>query len=90
MSSFDKSQTKKRTKRKTGATTKKGTVMTRKPTTDTRSEREKCLDFTQFGVAWIACEGSSEKQIGAECLEPGEQVWGVPFPQQVDEYEEKE
>ena len=32
----------------------------------------------QFRVAWIAArEGSSEKQIGVECLEPGKQVWGV-------------
>jgi hypothetical protein len=45
----------------------------------------------QFRVAWIAApEGSSEMQIGAECLEPGKQVWGVQFPQQADEYEEKE
>jgi hypothetical protein len=45
----------------------------------------------QFRVAWItAHEGSSEKQIGAECLEPGKQVWGAQFPQQADEYEEKE
>jgi hypothetical protein len=45
----------------------------------------------QFRVAWITpCEGSSEKQIGAECLEPGKQVWGVQFPQQADEYEEKD
>jgi hypothetical protein len=45
----------------------------------------------QFRVAWIiAHEGSSEKQIGAECLEPGKQVWGAPLFQQADEYEEKE
>ena len=45
----------------------------------------------QFRVTWIiACEGSSEKQIGAECLEPGKQLWGALCPQQVDEYEEKE
>ena len=45
----------------------------------------------QFRVTWItACEGSSEKQVGAECLEPGKQVWGAPFPQQGDEYKEKE
>ena len=44
----------------------------------------------QFRVAWIAaCEGSSEKQIGAECLEPGKQVWGAPFPEEADEYKEK-
>jgi hypothetical protein len=45
----------------------------------------------QFRVAWItASEGSSEKQIGAECLEPGKRVWGAQFPQQADAYEEKE
>jgi hypothetical protein len=45
----------------------------------------------QFRVAWItAREGSSEKQIGAECLEPKKQLWGAQFPQQADEYEEKE
>jgi hypothetical protein len=44
-----------------------------------------------FRVVWItAREGSAEKQIGAECLEPGKQVWGVEFPQQTDEYEEKD
>jgi hypothetical protein len=44
-----------------------------------------------FRIAWIiAREGSSEKQIGAECLEPGKQVWGTEFPEQADEYEEKE
>ena len=44
----------------------------------------------QFRVAWItACEGSSEKQVGAECLEPKKQLWGAPFTQGVDEYEEK-
>ena len=45
----------------------------------------------QFRVAWIiAHEGSSEKQIGAECLEPGKQVWGAPLPQQMDEYTDKD
>jgi PilZ domain len=45
----------------------------------------------QFRIAWIvAHEGSSEKQVGAECLEPGKQVWGARLPQQADEYEEKE
>jgi hypothetical protein len=45
----------------------------------------------QFRVAWITVpKGSSEKQIGAECLEPEKQVWGAPLPQQVDEYEAKE
>jgi hypothetical protein len=45
----------------------------------------------QFRVAWItASKGSSERQIGAECLEVGKQVWGAQFPHQADEYEEKE
>lgn len=44
-----------------------------------------------FRVAWIlGREGSAEKQIGAECLESGKQVWGEQFPQVSDEYEEKE
>jgi hypothetical protein len=44
-----------------------------------------------FRVAWITShEGSPEKQIGAECLETGRQVWGAPLSQQADEYEEKE
>ncbi len=39
-------------------------------------------------VAWIsACEGSPEKQIGAEFLEPEKQVWGL---EQTDEHEEKD
>ena len=46
---------------------------------------------TQARVAWIiACEGSSEKRIGAEFLKSEKQVWGVDFPEQTDEYEEKE
>lgn len=45
----------------------------------------------QFRVAWItASAGSSEKQIGAECLEPGKHLWGERFPEQVDEYEEQD
>jgi hypothetical protein len=45
----------------------------------------------RFRVTWIvARDESSEKQIGAECLEPDKQVWGAQFPEKVDEYEEKE
>jgi hypothetical protein len=45
----------------------------------------------QFRVTWIAApDESSEKQIGAECLEPGKHLWGERFPEQPDEYEEKE
>jgi hypothetical protein len=44
----------------------------------------------QFRVIWIAAhDESSEKQIGAECLEPGKHLWGERFPEQADEYEEK-
>ena len=46
---------------------------------------------TQARVAWIiACEGSSEKRIGAEFLEPEKQVSGEGLPKQADEYEEKD
>ena len=46
---------------------------------------------TQARVAWIiACEGSSEKRIGAEFLEPEKQVSGLEFPEQADEYEEED
>ena len=45
----------------------------------------------QFRVTRVtACKGSSEKQIGAKCLEPEKHVWGSPFAQGDDEYEEKE
>jgi hypothetical protein len=44
----------------------------------------------QARVAWItAPEGSAEKQIGAEFLEPEKQISGVEFPEPTDEYEEK-
>ena len=44
----------------------------------------------QFRVTWIAArDESSEKQIGAECLQPGKHLWGERFPEQLDEYEEK-
>jgi hypothetical protein len=44
----------------------------------------------QFRVIWITAGMGSERQIGAECLEPGKQVWGEHFPEQEDEYERKE
>ena len=45
----------------------------------------------QARLAWItACEGSSEKRIGAEFLEPEKQVSGLELPEQADEYEEKD
>jgi hypothetical protein len=46
---------------------------------------------TRFRVIWIiAQQGSSEKQIGAECCEPEKNIWGVDLPTQIDEYEEKD
>lgn len=44
----------------------------------------------QFRVVWITAGMGSERQIGAECLEPGKQVWGEHFVEQADEYEEKQ
>jgi len=39
---------------------------------------------------WIAArDGSSERQIGAACLEPEKHLWGERFPEQPDGYEEK-
>src|ERR1035441_8621841 len=43
----------------------------------------------QFRVIWIAAlDEASEKQIGAECLEPGKHLWRESFPEQADEHEE--
>jgi hypothetical protein len=45
----------------------------------------------RFRVIWIAAlDESSEKQIGAECLESGKQLWGERFPERPDEHVEKE
>lgn len=44
----------------------------------------------RFRVIWIAAlDEASEKQVGAECLEPGKHLWGERFPEQADEYDEK-
>jgi hypothetical protein len=44
-----------------------------------------------FQVSWITTrEGSDEKQMGAQCLEAGKQLWGQQFPQKPDEYGEAE
>ena len=44
----------------------------------------------RFQVIWIAApDESSEKQIGAECLEPGKPLWGERFPEQPDVSEER-
>jgi hypothetical protein len=42
---------------------------------------------SQFRVTWIgARQGSSEKQVGAECLEPTKLLWGQRFIDQADDY----
>jgi hypothetical protein len=44
-----------------------------------------------FRVVWIqTLEKSSEKHVGAECVDPDKNIWGTDFPQHLDEYEEKE
>jgi hypothetical protein len=44
-----------------------------------------------FRVVWIhVLEKSSEKHVGAECVEADKNIWGEEFPHQTDEYEEKE
>lgn len=44
----------------------------------------------RFRVTWIITrDGSSEKLIGAECLEPEKQLWGAAFPEQPDDYDDK-
>ena len=44
----------------------------------------------KFRVVWVSeCEGSSEKQVGAEIL-GSEAVWGVELPEQMDDYQERE
>lgn len=41
----------------------------------------------RFRVVWISnYPGSTEKQIGAECVEPDKRVWGVDFPEVMDQY----
>ena len=44
----------------------------------------------QFRIVWITAGRGSERQIGAECLEPGKQVWGEHFSEEADEYKERE
>ncbi len=44
-----------------------------------------------FRIVWIRLlENSSEKHVGAECVEPDKNIWGEEFPHEADEYEEKE
>ena len=45
----------------------------------------------QFRVVWIKTrEGSTEKQVGAESLEPEKQFWDMEFAERPDEYDEEE
>jgi hypothetical protein len=42
-----------------------------------------------FRVVWVRkLEKSSEKHLGAECVEPDKNIWDIDFPQLADEYEE--
>jgi hypothetical protein len=42
-------------------------------------------------VIWVnAIEGSAEKFMGIECVEPDQNIWGMDFTRKVDEYEERE
>ncbi len=41
-------------------------------------------------VRVIPREGSKEKQIGAECLDPDKHFWEMEFSEQMDNFDEKE
>jgi hypothetical protein len=43
-----------------------------------------------FRIVWVRKQENSEKHVGAECLEPDKNIWGQDFPEQTDEYEQKE
>ena len=44
-----------------------------------------------FRVVWFrSLENSSEKQVGAEWVEPNTNIWDIESPNHADEYEEKE
>ena len=44
-----------------------------------------------FRVVWVKnLEKSSEKHVGAECVEPDKNIWTIDFPSEPDEYEEQE
>ena len=48
-------------------------------------------EHAMFRIVWIrAQENSSERHLGAECIEPDKNIWGQEFPHRLDEYEEKE
>jgi hypothetical protein len=44
-----------------------------------------------FRVVWVAVPAdSSEKHLGAECVDSDRNIWGEDFPKHPDEYEEAE
>lgn len=43
-----------------------------------------------FRVVRVQVLSPSETHVGAECVERDKNIWGADFPQQPDEYEEKE
>jgi hypothetical protein len=43
-----------------------------------------------FRIVWIRTQEDSSKHLGAECIERDKNMWGQEFPDQLDEYEEKE
>lgn len=44
----------------------------------------------RFRVLWTSTSEGREKYLGAECVEPLKDIWGVEFPERGDEYEEKD
>jgi hypothetical protein len=45
----------------------------------------------QFRVVWVKdLPNSSEKQLGAACVQPDKNIWDEKFPQRPDEYEDQE
>ena len=44
----------------------------------------------RFRVLWTSTPKSQERQLGADCVEPQKDIWGVEFLEKVDEYEEKD
>ena len=44
-----------------------------------------------FRIMWIYMrENSSEKHVGAQCLEVNKNIWGDQFPHEPDEYEQSD
>jgi hypothetical protein len=42
---------------------------------------------SRFRIVWVKTrEGSTEKEIGAECSEPDKRIWGVEFPEVMDQF----